>query len=66
MKEVATFLASNRVKGQSILLQRIAFASKVIMLVEFVQGKPLNHRSKGGKDNEYYDNYYGIGKSFLI
>ncbi len=41
------------------------FTSKGIMLVEFVQGKPLNHRSKGQRQL-IYDDYYEIGKIFLF
>lgn len=41
------------------------FSSKGIMLVEFVQGKPLNHR-RNGQRNLSYEDYYEIGKIFLF
>lgn len=41
------------------------FNSQAIMLIEYVKGKPLSHRTEGQRTLSYAD-YHGIGKLFLL
>ncbi len=41
------------------------FSTPAIMLIEYVKGKPLSHRTEGQRSLSYAD-YHGIGKMFLL